>query len=111
VAASIETGPVNAVFLAYTTSRPWTGRRPFGLYTFDHDAAAEMGQTRPFTLDLRRIAAVPVTVRWFPDLNGPNHGKIGQASEKLRVTLETATKQLFSRHPGNVERLGPLWPR
>ena len=94
----------------YTTSQPWTGQRPFGLYTFDHDAAAEMGQSRPFTLDLRRMAAVPVTVRWFPDLNGPTHGKVGQANENLRVMLETAIKQLFSRHPGNVERLGPLWP-
>jgi len=111
VALSTDNGPANAVFLAYTTSQPWTNRRPFGLYTFDREAAAEMGQSRPFTLDLRRLAAVPVTADWFPDLNAPNHGAVGRAPEKLRITLETATKRLFGRHPENIERLGPLWRR
>lgn len=49
------------MFLAYTTSQPWSGPKPPGIYAYDRDAAAKMGHDRPFTLDLRRLAAVPVT--------------------------------------------------
>ncbi len=104
-------GPVNAVFLAYSTSQPWEGPPPLGIYVFDRETAKGMGQSRPFTLDLRRMAAVPVTAEWFPDLNTATRGKVGRVSESLRVTLEAAVKQLFSRHSANIERLGPLWPR
>jgi hypothetical protein len=100
----------HAVFLAYTTSRPWTGPKPLGLYTFDRDSAAAMGQPRAFTLDLRRMAAVPVTTEWFPDLNTPDHGIVGRAPEWRRVELEDTAKMLFRRSPEIVERLGPLWP-
>jgi hypothetical protein len=93
VTLSTNSSPANAVFLAYTTSQPWTGPRPFGLYAFD------------------REAAVPVTVEWFPNLNTASHGTIGRAPEKLRIILESAAKQLFSRRPENIERLGPLWRR
>jgi hypothetical protein len=81
------------------------------LYAFDRAAAAEIGQSRPFTLDLRRMAAVPVTVGSFPNLNTPSHGTIGRAPEKLRIMLESAARQLFGRRPENIERLGPLWRR
>jgi hypothetical protein len=111
VTLSSNSSPANAVFLAYTTSQPWTGPRPFGLYAFDRESAAEMGQSRPFTLDLRRMAAVPVTVEWFPNLNTASHGTIRRAPEKLRIIPESAAKQLFSRRPENIERLGPLWRR
>jgi hypothetical protein len=85
-------------------------RTPPGLYSFGREAAASMGQSRPFTLDLRHLAAIPITVEWFPNLNTQNHGTIGRAPERLRNELEAAIKELFRRHPENIERLGPLWP-
>jgi hypothetical protein len=84
---------------------------PPGVYGFDRETAAGMGQARPFMLDLRRVAFVPVTVEWFPELQSPNHGIVGRASERIRLELEKAMTKLFNRHSANIERLGPLWPR
>jgi hypothetical protein len=101
----------SAAFVSYTTSQPWTGgRKPAGVHEFGREAAAAMGQSRPFTLDLRRMAAVPITTEWFPDLNTPHRGIVGRAHERLRVELEAAAKDLFRRRPEIIERLGPLWP-
>ena len=111
VAAITSSVRVNAVVLAYTTSQPWIGPAPVGVYGFDRDAAAAMGQSRPFTLDLRRMAFVPVTTDWFPDLTATDHGIVGRAPERLRAELERAATELFRRSPEVVERLGPLWRR
>jgi hypothetical protein len=110
VAASVGVGGAPVVWLAYTTSQPWTGPRPSGVYGVDRDAAAAMGQSRPFTLDLRRVAAVPGAVEWFPDLDAPGHGIAGRAPASLRAVYETAITGLVRRHPLNIERLGPLTP-
>jgi hypothetical protein len=80
------------------------------VYSFDQEAAAAVGQS-PFTLNLRRMAFVPVAPAWFPELNTPDHGIVGRAPERLRVTLEAAIKDLFTRRTESVERLGPLWRR
>jgi hypothetical protein len=98
-------------FVAYTTSRPWFGEKPSGIHVFDQAAAAEMGQDKAFVLDLRRIALLPLTVRWFPRLNTPGHGIVGQAPEKIREELETAAREIFRRRPEIVERLGPGWKK
>jgi hypothetical protein len=70
-----------------------------------------MGHSRPFTLNLRRLATVPVVAAWFPDLDTPDHGIIGRAPEKLRLEYEAALTELARRHPENIERLGPSAPR
>jgi hypothetical protein len=98
-----------ALFAAYATSQPWTaGTKPPGVYEFSQDAAAAMGQSRPFTVDLRRVAAIPITSEWFPELDTPHRGIVGRAPEQLRMRFEEAAKSLFRR--GIVEQLGPLWP-
>ena len=107
VALTTSSDSVNAIFLAYTTSRPWPGPRPLGVYSIDADIAALMGQSRPFTLDLRRIAHVYVTAAWFPDFNAPSHGIVGQAPERLRREYESVMVTLARRYPDNIERLGP----
>ncbi len=111
VAASVGAGNAAAVWLAYTTSQPWTGPRPSGVYSIDRDRAAGMGQPRPFTLDLRRVAAVPVTAEWFPELDAPDHGIVGRAPERLRLAYEAALTELARRRPENLEMLGPRSPR
>lgn len=109
LATSTERG--DAALLAYTTSQPWIGRRrPPGIREFDRETAAGMGHGRAFVLDLRRMAALPVTAVWFPDLHTEDRGIVGRAPERLRVELETAATDLFRRRPEVIERLGPLWP-
>jgi hypothetical protein len=112
VVLSTSTDQGGIAVLAYTTSRPWTGAsHPLGVYSIDRETAARMGQTRPFTLDLRHIAGVPVTAQWFPELDTPDHGILGRAPVWHRGVYETATKTLTTRHPENIERLSPLIPR
>jgi hypothetical protein len=101
---------MRVVFVAYTTSRPWTGPTPPGVHIFDSATSKALGQSRPFTLDLRRIAAVRETQDWFPQLDAPTHGIVGRAPERLRAELERAATAMFRRGPGVVERLGPGWP-
>ena len=111
VAASVGVSGSAVVWLANTTSQPWTGPRPSGVYSVDRDAAAGMGQSRSFTLDLRRVAVVPVAVEWFPDLDAPAHGIVGRAPAALRAVYEAALTGLVRRYPQNIERLGPPTPR
>jgi hypothetical protein len=108
LAAGDEHGLV--LFAAYTSSQPWRGPRPPGLYVFDQPCAAAMGQGRAFTLDLRRIAALRLIPEWLPDLDRAGHGIVGRAPDKLRAELEAVTIELFRRRPETIERLGPGWP-
>ena len=110
VALSTSRDTEGIVWLAFTTSQLWTGPKPSGVYGVDRDAAAGMGQSRPFTLDLRRLANVPVTAEWFPDLEAPAHGIVGRAPERLRLVYEAAIIELARRNPQNIERLGPRLP-
>jgi hypothetical protein len=75
--------------VAYTTSRAWRGeaQRP-GVVPFSADQAAAVGQARPFWLHLWRIAHLPVTPAWFPDLSAPGGIVVGSATLTLRRELE-----------------------
>jgi hypothetical protein len=110
-ALSTSTAAGGTVLVAFTTSQPWTGPRPPGLYRIDRETAAVMGQYRPFTLDLRRIASLPVSVDWFPGLDTPDDGILGRAPEVLRVVYEAALTELTRRRRENIEHLGPFSPR
>jgi hypothetical protein len=96
------------IFLAYTSSQQWRGPKPPGIYVFDQGTAAGLGQSKPFFLDLRRMALLPATVDWFPELDSPGHGTVGRAPEKLRLELEATALDIARRRPEIMERLGPL---
>jgi hypothetical protein len=96
---------------AYTTSQPWPGAAmPLGVRAFDRQAAATLGQSRPFILDMRRLAFVPITPVWFPQVDQPGHGIQGHAPQALRRQLERVAAELATRRGDIVERLGTLWP-
>jgi hypothetical protein len=84
-------------------------RNPRGIRIFTLEQARATGQDRVFVLDLRRIAYIPVDSDWFPYLASGGHGIVGFAPEPLRLELERAAKEIFSRHADTVERFGPLW--
>ncbi len=73
------------VMAAYTTSQPWTGALPQGVLSFDRSAAASLGQSRAFVLDLRRLAYLPLTVAWFPRLTEPDAGVLGRAQSRCGI--------------------------
>jgi hypothetical protein len=97
------------VLVAYTTS---TGLAfdvtPIGVHVFDADAAAALGHTRAFRLDLRRIARLPVTAKWFPFIVQQSHGVLGRAGKELRASLQYELSTLVRTHFELVAKLaGP----
>jgi hypothetical protein len=65
VLATNSGSKVPMLLLAYTSSGPWrgaTGRLPLGVTEFESAAARAVGQ-KPFHLDLRCLAQVPLTKR------------------------------------------------
>ena len=100
-----------AAILAYTSSQTWSGPTPPGVRRFSRDEAQTVGQQRPFHIDLRRSAFVPITAEWFPRLNEADRGVIGRAPQKLVKELEATLRRIYEHSPQNIERLGPLWPR
>jgi hypothetical protein len=97
--------------MAYTTSRPWPSpASPLGVFAFDKRQAAELGQTREFVMDLRRIAALPVTPTWFPRLHEGGRGIQGRMPKKRQLAYARIAGDLLTRRGELVERLGPDWP-
>ncbi len=84
---------------AYTTSQPWPGgAMPLGVRAFDRQEATSLGQARPFVMDLRRLAFVPIAPAWFPQLDLPGGGIQGHAPKALqRPLMQTATELLTRR--------------
>jgi hypothetical protein len=100
-----------AALVAYTTSRPWTSAaHPPGVYAFDRQEAAGLGQARAFVLDLRRLALMPVAPAWFPWMHQAGGGIQGRASAYWQQRFNQMVEDFIARHPEIIERLGPLWP-
>lgn len=96
---------------AYTTSQPWrNGALPLGVFAFNRQAAALVGQNRGFVMDLRRLAAVPVTPAWFPRLNQPDQGIHGHMPKDQQLRYLQVVEDLLTCRSELVERLVPLWP-
>jgi hypothetical protein len=75
------------LLLAYTSSGPWrcaTARLPLGVIEFEDAAARAVGQ-KPFHIDLRCLAQVPLAKRWFPDLGQIGFGIIAAEGELADV--------------------------
>lgn len=97
------------LLLAYTSSGRWRGAAPappLGVLEFDAAAAHALGQ-RPFHLDLRCLARVPLTEAWFPDLAGAGHGVVAVANERLRAEIEHLFDGLVARSRDLIEMRGP----
>jgi hypothetical protein len=81
--ADIRRNPAGrlVVMVLYTTSRQWEdfAPKPLGILSVDLERARAMGQERPFVLDARRIAFLPVDPAFFPRLSRPDRGIIGVA--------------------------------
>ena len=112
VVSDPASGTPGALLAAYTTSRPWPANiaSPLGVFRFNRQEAATLGQARAFVLDARRIAYVPITPEWFPRLGDPGLGVQGRAPKALQRSIWTVAEDLLTRHAELVERLGPLWP-
>ncbi len=96
------------VLVAYSTSVAWPPGTPvpFGVRLFTVDEAAALNQQRAFRLHLNRLARIPLTREWIPDLDAPEQGVLATATARLRQELYEITLELQRRHSQNVELLG-----
>lgn len=98
------------VMSLYTTTRAWeTGvPPPLGIIPVAADMAARMKQ-KPFVIDARRIAFVPVTEDFFPRLRSPAGAAVFAAEKPFRRQVENVLAKLAQR-PDLVQLLGPDAP-
>ena len=83
--------------VAYTTSRPWPAGTPTPLGIRLFEGARSLNQ-RPFVLDLRRLAKLPLSKTWFPEIDTPGRGIVAVAPLPLRDEINQELAQLLRRH-------------
>ena len=91
----------------FTTTRP-RGDRPKakGEIEISKEQATQFGQRSAFRIDVRRMAVMPLTTDFFPDLEEPGHGIKGK-SEKLANVAFKLFQELVASNPELIELLGP----
>ena len=96
------------VLVAYTTSRPWPAGTPvpIGVRVFGVEEAARLNQ-RPFVLRLDRLAKLPLTRDWFPDLASADLGVVAIAPRRLRDELLATMSALLRTRRERLKTLGP----
>lgn len=94
--------------VAYTTSRRWPAGMPvpLGVRIFDAAEAARLNQ-RPFVLRLDRLAKLPLTRDWFPEIQSPVQGVVAMAPRRLRDELLSLMEALARLRRERVKTLGP----
>lgn len=98
-----------SLVVAYTSSQPWPAGTPVaaGVRVFAEAEASALSQ-RPFVLYLNRLAALPISQRWFPGLGTPGNGIVAIATAALRKELYATSKTLLLRHRETVRMSGPI---
>ena len=93
--------------VAYTTSRPWPpgAPTPLGIRLFAAEEARLLDQ-RPFVLDLRRLAKLPLGRTWFPEIETPGRGVVAMAPPILRDEINRELARLLRRHRALVRLTG-----
>jgi len=61
---------------------------------------------RSFIIDIHRLALLPITVEWFPDIGGPNF-VVGRADADLRAAIAKRYGAMLARRPSPVIVFGP----
>ena len=80
VSTMATVGATRAAIVFYTTSRTqFEGlRRPRHLIHVDEAGSLRLGQAKAFDIDVTRLALLPITAAYFPELTGgvvPVHGR------------------------------------
>lgn len=96
---------VLAVAVLYTTTGPFAEPMPLGVVPIAGRVAETLRQ-RPFWIDARCIAYLPVTVDFFPRLGRADHGIQGLAPIGLQRKIVAAATQIF-RRPELLDLRGP----
>jgi hypothetical protein len=91
-------GRADVAALLYTTTARWPveAARPLGVMPIDERQAQAIGQ-KPFAIDVRTAAALPITIEFFPHLERADRGIQGLASAGLSRKIESVLDELRRR--------------
>lgn len=94
----------------YTTTRAWDPDLPLppGVIPVSAATAVRMKQ-KPFVIDARRIAFLPVNEAFFPRLGAPAGAVLFEAEGSFRRKVENVLAKLVNR-PDLIQILGPDAP-
>jgi hypothetical protein len=96
------------VALLYTTTKPLAPPLPLGVIPIDERQARALGQ-KPFLIDARSVAVLPVTEEYFPHLARVDRGVQGEASAGLARKIKAMLADLHRRGVV-IEVRGPKRP-
>jgi hypothetical protein len=100
-------GRADVAAMLYTTTARWPSdaARPLGVIPIDEPRARAIGQ-KPFMIDVRTAAALPITIEFFPHLERDDRGIQGVASAGLSRKIESVLEELRRRRIA-IELRGP----
>jgi hypothetical protein len=95
------------VMTIYTTTTPRQAgqNQPLGIIPVGSGLAGQMAQVA-FSMDVRRIAFLPVDTQFFPRLAEPGHGIVHTASLSFHRLVQNTIAQVLKR-PELIVKLGP----
>lgn len=97
--------------LVYTTTVKRADRpKARGEIEIPEGKALEFGQNSAFRIDVKRVAALPLTKEFFPDLEMPGFGKRG-SSTHLAAACDKMLSKIADETPELIEVLGPAHAR
>jgi hypothetical protein len=93
-----QIGRADVAALLYTTTARWPSdaARPLGVIPIGEPQARAIGQ-KPFMIDVRTAAALPITIEFFPHLERTDRGIQGTASAGLSRKIESVLEELRRR--------------
>jgi hypothetical protein len=102
----LDVSPSRVTAVLYTTTTRWVGDRvPLGVIPIDERAAQKLGQ-KPFVIDLRCAAFIPITSDFFPRLDHAERGVQGEAPAGLTRQIAAVLTEM-QRRQVTIEVRGP----
>jgi hypothetical protein len=99
-------GSIRALVMLTTTSPRMIVRIPEGLAVRVSEASSRsLGMRNAFVIDVHRLALLPLTAEWFPDLGGSGF-VIGRADDRLREAVDKRYRDMLARQPNPAVVLG-----
>jgi hypothetical protein len=93
----LDVSPSMMTAMLYTTTARWTDDRlPLGVICIGERQARELGQ-KPFAIDVRCAAFLPITIDFFPQLMHAGRGVQGAAPAGVERKIKAVLTEMLRR--------------
>ena len=112
IATSAPVASRGLVVGVYTSSQfeKFGDALPVGVIQVPAERATRSGDQLPFFIDVRKRAFIPLTRKFFPELDRPGFGVIAPADKGLQKEIFRQYRLINERHPEAIVNVGPLRP-